>query len=215
MSSIIYGNYADCRTVVSLSRSLIAIVVALIAINSSSIAIEEESPIHNELRQLRDKVFAAYESRNIDALFEHVHPQVVATWQNSTRARGHAEVRNFIDEMLSGKQPVVKDVKSTLTVDGMSVLHGESTAIACGDILDKFTLSSGTSFDLNSKWTASVVKIDGRWQIASFHVSSNLFENPILNAAKSWLITLASIGGVIGLFLGLLIGRKCCRPKTA
>jgi ketosteroid isomerase-like protein len=210
---IIFDSFANCLTVVSLRRYVFAWLVLLSAISRSSIGMAQESPIHDELRKVRDELFAAYEARDIDALLQRVHPEVVATWQNSFRARGHSEVRKFIDDMLSGKQPVVKDVKSTLTVDGLSVLHGDTTAVACGDILDQFSLTSGSAFELNSKWTASMVKSDGRWQVASFHVSSNIFDNPILGMAQSWLVTVAAIVGVISLMVGLIVGRTLLRPK--
>jgi hypothetical protein len=180
----------------------------LASLNAWSPVSAQESPIHDELRTLRDKLFAAYESRNIDELLHYVHPEVVATWQNGTRVRGHAEVRNFIDEMLSGKMPIVRDVKSQLTVDGLSVLHGQSTAVACGNIADQFELTSGSTLKLESQWTATVVLDQGAWKVASFHVSANLFDNPVLAAAKSWAGLLAAGTAVGGLILGWLLGRK-------
>lgn len=195
------------------SRTLIAWLVWIAAISCSTIGLAQESPLHDELRKVRDDAFAAFEARDIDALLQHVHPQVIATWQNGFRARGHAEVRKFIDDMLNGDQPVVKDVKSTLTVDGLSVLHGDETAVACGDIIDKFALTSGSTFALNSKWTATLVKLDGRWQVASFHVSSNIFDNPILGMAQSWLVIVSAIVGAITLIVGLIVGRIFFRPK--
>lgn len=199
---------------VSSSRTAFAWLIGIVAISCSTIGLAQESPLHDELRKLRDDAFAAYEARDIDGLLQHVHPEVIATWQNGLRARGHAEVRKFIDDMLNGDQPVVKDVKSTLTVDGLSVLHGDTTAVACGDILDEFALTSGSTFALNSKWTASLVKTDSRWQVASFHVSSNIFDNPILGMAQTWLISVASIVGTISLIVGLIAGRMLLRPKS-
>ena len=175
---------------------------------------QELDPVHAELSQLRERVFAAYESRNLDALLQDVHPEVIATWQNGFRARGHNAVRSFYDEMLNGDQRVVRDVKSNLTVDGLSVLHGDRAAVACGNLDDHFELMNGTKLDLQSKWTATLVKRDDRWMIASFHVSSSVFDNPILAAVKSWLTTCivitAIIASIVGGIFGFLMTR---RPK--
>lgn len=175
---------------------------------------QELAPAHTELSQLRERVFAAYESRNLDALLQDVHPEVIATWQNGFRARGHNAVRSFYDEMLNGDQRVVRDVKSKLTVDGLSVIHGERAAIACGNLDDHFELMNGTKLDLQSKWTATLVKQDDRWMIASFHVSSSIFDNPVLAAFKSWLTTCvvatAVVASIAGGIFGFLMTR---RPK--
>ena len=177
---------------------------------------QELDPAHAELSQLRERVFAAYESRNLDALLEDVHPEVIATWQNGFRARGHNAVRSFYDEMLNGDQRVVRDVKSKFTVDGLSVIHGDRAAVACGNLEDHFELANGTKLDLQSKWTATLVKQDDRWLIASFHVSASIFENPILAAFKSWLTTCvvatAVVASIAGGIFGFLMTR---RPKKS
>ncbi len=188
--------------------------VLLVAATDCACPGQELSPVHAELSQLRERVFAAYESRDLDALLQDVHPEVIATWQNGFRARGHNAVRSFYDEMLNGDQRVVRDVKSKLTVDGLSVLHGERTAVACGNLADQFELMNGTKLDLQSKWTATLVKQDDQWMIASFHVSSSVFDNPILAAVKAWLTTCivitAIVASIVGGIFGFLMTR---RPK--
>ena len=197
----------------NLATFVFAMVLLFAAINSVGIG-QELEPAHAEISQLRERVFAAYESRNLDALLQDVHPEVIATWQNGFRARGHNAVRTFYDEMLNGDQRVVRDVKSTFTVDGLSVLHGERAAVACGNLDDHFELRNGTNLDLKSKWTATLVKQDDRWLIASFHVSSSVFDNPILAAVKSWLTTCivitAIVASIVGGIFGFLMTR---RPK--
>ena len=42
----------------------------------------------------------------------------------------------------------------------------------------------GMEFDLENRWTATLVKDDGQWKIAAYHVSSNIADNPILTLAK-------------------------------
>jgi ketosteroid isomerase-like protein len=174
---------------------------------------QELAPEHAELTNLREKIFASYEARNLDALLDDVHPDVIATWQNGFRARGHDEVRKFYSEMLQGDKRIVKDVKSKLTVDKMSVLHGDKTAVACGGLTDAFVLASGGELSLESKWTATMVKDKDRWLVASFHVSSSIFENPVLSAMQTWFTRLVGIVGVVAMVLGAIFGFMMARRK--
>lgn len=175
-------------------------------------AADESEAVRGELLALREAVIRAYEARDIDGVLAHVHPDVIATWQNGFRARGRDEVRQFFNDMMTGESRIVRDVKSTLGVDGSAILHGDDAAVACGTLTDDFDLASGTKLHLESKWTATLVRADGRWQIGSFHVSANIFDNPVLGALRSWATTLAiglGIGGpLIGLGAGLLVSKR-------
>jgi hypothetical protein len=61
---------------------------------------------------------------------------------------------------------------------------------------------------MTSRWTATLVKENGHWLLASYHVSANLLDNPLINAAKSGLYLAAGVALAAGLVLGLLVGKR-------
>ena len=71
-----------------------------------------------------------------------------------------------------------------------------------------FRLRSGQSFDLDSRWTATVVNTGAGWKIASFHASTNLFDNPLLAAAKRWGIIAAIVALIVGFAAGFFVSRR-------
>ncbi len=168
---------------------------------------ESADQIHGQLQELRDRMFAAYEKRDVDALLKDVARDVVITWQNADRNEGHDEFLEFYAEMMKGTNRIVKDMSSEFEVEQLSILYGEDTAVARGTLADHFELTDGSDFVLNSMWTATVVKIDGSWKVASFHASSNIFDNPILAYAQGWLVKIGLFCGAIGLVIGLIVGR--------
>lgn len=174
--------------------------------SESPVASSEDEEIHDELRKLRDRLIAAYEKRDMDAMLNEVADDVVITWQNGERNEGHQEFKDFYDRMMNGDSRVVMDVSSTVEVDADSVLYEDDTAVARGTLSDKFSLADGSNFTLDSKWTATVVKQDGQWKVASYHVSANIFDNPMLDTAKAYLGSAALIGSVIGGLAGLALG---------
>jgi ketosteroid isomerase-like protein len=181
--------------------------------------------IHDELRALRDAVMKAWDAKDYDALLAHVDPNVVVTWQNAEVVRGHDGLRRFLKEMVTGGNPIVSDIKSKLDVDELSILLSDDTAIAFGTIHDTITLAttiarasfieSGSTLDLASRWTATLKKRDGVWKIAAYHVSADMFSNPVLGIAVGMAKRGAMLAGGAGLLLGVLATYLLTRRKRA
>lgn len=168
-------------------------------------ATEEEERVRGELLDLRNRLAKAFDARDLEALIDGLGSDVFITWQNGTRNNGPKEFREFYHEMVDAENSIVKRVSTTREFDGVPKLYGDSTAVVCGDIKEDFELRDGDKFTLESKWTATLVKTDDRWQVVSYHVSSNVFDNPMLTVAKKYLITFATVGSVLGFLLGALI----------
>ena len=169
------------------------------------IAGQDQEAVHNELRKVRDQMMAAFDARDVDALLNHLHPYVVVTWQNAEVSRGRGGVREFYQKMMEGESSRVKSVTADLAVDDLSILYGDDTAIAFGTLNEAFNLRSGLSFDLNNRWTATLVHEDGQWLLAGFHVSTNMFDNGLQDRLLQWnTIKSGGIALVVGVVLGLV-----------
>ena len=187
---------------------LLALFLAPTAAAPSS-ALEAEPPTenaaHDEIRALRDGFLAAFEKKDVEQMLSYMNDNVVITVQNAEVLRGHDQVRKFHQRMSEGDDRLVQDLKSNLEVDELSILYGDDTAIAFGDMNDEFTLSRGMEFDLHSRWTATLVKQDNRWSVAAFHVSTNMFDNGVSNLMSKWAAIKAAAGSVLaGLACGIL-----------
>jgi hypothetical protein len=101
-----------------------------------------------------------------------------------------------------GDDRVVRDVQSELEVETLSILHGEDTAIAYGTMKDHWILMDGLDMNLESRWSATLVREDGRWRIAAYHTSTNLFDNPLLEAAAGGVVKAGVAAGLLGLCAG-------------
>lgn len=162
--------------------------------------------MHEELRTLRDALVRATNESNLDALLAHLHPNVVVTWQNAEVSRGHAGVREYLQRMLSGPEPVVRSFRTDPTVDELTILYGgETVGVAFGSSVDRFELTNGTTFELNGRWSATLVREGGRWLVASFHASTNLFDNPMLAMTRRTAVWAGMGGLLIGLVLAAIV----------
>ena len=163
-----------------------------------------EDPAHNELRALRTQVIDAITKGDIDAVLANVHPNVVVTWQNSDVCRGADGLREFFNRM--GKS-TFRGYKVPPTPDDLTILYGGDTGVSFGKVVAEYTLF-GKQFEFTSRWTATLVKENGKWLLASYHVSLNALDNPLFNSAKRSLIWGVIGAGVTGLLIGVLIGRR-------
>lgn len=176
----------------------------------------EEEAIRAELVELRDRMFAAYESRDLETMLKDIGSEIIITWQNGDRNHGPKAFTEFFNKMMKGDNALVVDVKTEFELDGSAILYGDSAAVASGTTTDVFKLRDGRDFSLDSKWTASLSKVEGQWKITSYHVSSNVFDNPFLSTAKQWLVIMAVIGAICGLILGAVLMRLfTAKPKAS
>lgn len=183
---------------------ILVVVLGILPLQAEGQTTPAEDAAHDELRALRDDLFNAYEQRDLEGLLGHMHENTVVTWQNGDLNRGREGLRAFYEKMMIGDDRIVEGVESELTVDDLSILYGGDTAVAFGSLDDEFRLMNGTEFTLHSRWTATVVKEGDRWVVASFHVSANMFDNPIVDAAKKLLYKVGGLTGVVGLALGAI-----------
>ena len=174
---------------------------------SSVAAQQPEDPAHAQLRALRDDLVDAMNKKDLNRLLSHLHPDVVVTWQNAEVSRKPEGVRTYIARMLDGPNSVVETFSTAPTVDELTILYGGDAGVAFGSSRDSFRLRSGQTFDLTSRWTATVVNDGGSWKIAAFHSSASLFDNPLLAAAQRWAMTGAVVALVAGFGIGFLISR--------
>jgi ketosteroid isomerase-like protein len=189
-----------CLAVLALGCSLLVSVVA--AQNAP------EDPVHSELRALRVELVDAVSKGDIDSVLNHLSPDVVVTWQNAEVCRGRQGVRDFFQRM--GKQSF-KGYKVPPTPDDLTIMYNGDTGLSFGSSVGRFNVL-GKEFDFHNRWTATVVKENGRWLVASYHVSWNALDNPLLAGAEAGIYWAGGIALVIGLAVGLLVGRRHPRP---
>ena len=168
---------------------------------------EPDAATHNALRQLKATMEKALNERDLDAIVANVDPQVVFTTMNGDVCRGPEQIRAYFRKMLTDPGHIVKDVKVRFDVDALTTLYGGDTGVALGSSKDHYELTNGDTFDINGRWTCTMVKNGDRWVIAAFHYSANVFENPVLDRYRRamWMVGIGA--AVVALILGLLLGR--------
>lgn len=200
-------------------RQIVVWLLVVLAINTRISAQAQEgksppeNPAHEQLRTLRREMVEAINKNDIDALLTHLDKDVVATWMDGRVSRGPQGVKEYIEKMTKGDNRKVNSYKTDAEVDELTHLYGD-TGVATGHNRDQFVLTDGRDFVVDTRWTATLVMKDGKWKVASFHASTDMFDNPVLHiAVRRTAMWTGGIAGAAGLVIGLLVAWFLRRPK--
>jgi ketosteroid isomerase-like protein len=169
---------------------------------------DPNAALHDELRALKAGIVDAINKADLDRQLTFLHPNVVITWHNAEISRGRDGVRAYYERLTRGEKKMVEKFTAEVNVDELTILHGDRTGIAFGSSVEQFTLTNGTVIDLKGRWTTTLVREDGKWLVASLHVSTNLFDNVMLDTSKKYAIRIACGAAGVAALLGWLIGRR-------
>ena len=174
---------------------------------------EPDADIHNALRHLKATMTKALNERDLDTIVANVAPNVVFTTMNNDVRRGPQQIRAYFHEMLTAPGHVVKDVKVSFEADALTTLYGGDAGITYGSSNDHYELTNGDKFNIRARWSCTMVRSGDRWLIASFHYSTNVFDNPILDRYRSLLVPLGAGGAIAGLLAGGAIAWMLARRR--
>jgi uncharacterized protein (TIGR02246 family) len=186
------------------------IVLALVGVLPAPAAAQQppkEDPAHEELRALKRRLVEASNKDDIEGVLACLDKDVVVTWMNGEVSRKPEGVKAYLERMTRGPNRIVNRFKTSPEVEELTHLYGD-TGVAFGTSKDWFELTDGREFEVPTRWSATVVKKDGKWLIANFHASVNAFDNAILwIAVRRSILWTAVIAVLLGLVLGFFAGR--------
>jgi len=171
------------------------------------------NPALEEIGQMRQGLLDAFTKKDVDKMLTYLHPDIVITWQDGSVTKGKDEFKTYYAKMMTGPDAIVDSITATPVVEGRTI-NGD-TAISFGHMGDTFKLKDGMEFHLDSRFSAWLVRDNGKWLVRGFHLSGNIFDNDVQKIYIRKTATWTGIAaGAIGLVLGLLIGRAMRRAPA-
>jgi uncharacterized protein (TIGR02246 family) len=170
-----------------------------------------DAPVHDELRALQAAMEDALNKRDLDALLENVDDNVAFTAMNAEFGYGKQHIRDYFNKMLNGPDKVVENIKVDFVPDALAVFQGPDVAVSAGNAASHYELTNGMKFDVNARWTGTLVRKNGRWLVGAFHYSANVFKNPVMDAQRKFLLGAAGGVALVLAVAGFFIGRRSGR----
>lgn len=167
------------------------------------------SPSLPDVQKLTEALASALNGSDPGAAVSFFHPDCLVTWADTETSRGHDGLRAFHRAMLGGPVKRVERFACEVRVDdAVQLFAGGQAALAAGGFNERFQRPGGRKLDLQGRWSAVLVPSGDRWLIANLHVSTDPFNNSVLNMARQagWVVGVVSL--LVGAGIGWLLGRK-------
>ena len=148
---------------------------------------------HAEDRKALLKIFSEVEAsinaQSLDRMVKQMDPAATVVWANGEVSRGPSEILAYYDRMVKGSDRILTKYTTVAKLHGHARFLGNGdVATADGTMEDEFTPVIRGPFRLSGKWTTTAAKINGEWKVISLHLSANVFNNVLLDEAKSALL---------------------------
>ncbi len=166
------------------------------------VASPQEEADHEELRAMMRTATQALNAHQIDALAPLMARDFVITTVDGQVFRNLAQFKGYIDG-LYGTQ--VQKIEFRPEAAELTKFISADTGLSWGKSTDTYTFKNGNARTMTSHWTATVQRQDGHWKLASLHISANVLDNPVIEAAKRYAWMAAGAALVVGLILGFVL----------
>jgi hypothetical protein len=182
------------------------LVFSFLLVMGVSLQAQNELETHKELRSLLDGIEESINSQKYGELSHFFHENLCVTTSNQEVITSYKGIDEYFNRWF-GEDGYLATLKIKLKADELTELYNNSFGIVKGSGDEFYTLSDGRTFDMKTRWTATVIKDkNGKWSILSLHLGTNFLDNPILHVAEKSMLYAGIAGTVIGLGFGLLIG---------
>ncbi|MCA9407932.1 MAG: nuclear transport factor 2 family protein [Candidatus Omnitrophica bacterium] len=163
---------------------------------------------HQEIRQLLADVTNAINTEDTDNISSFFTKEYIYVGADQSVITHRKEFLEYYNKLLGGEDALLKSLnfkpkaltKTKFIQDNVGIVHGESD--------DTYVLANGHKTNVQSKWSATLLKEGGKWKVASLHNGVNFYDNPeIDNFINFWkMIALGAL--VVGFILGFVVKGK-------
>jgi ketosteroid isomerase-like protein len=181
----------------------------------SAFAAEERVADHAALRALRDKAADAINRQDMPTLATCLADEFAFTTIDQMLTTNKAQLVAHYDRMLKGPDAILTSMKTEPKADVPTRFLGDNAGYCFGTAIETYTLKNGVVSVWTNRWTALVVKQNGEWKAAAVHAGANFLDNPLLTRVEAGGKKLAIGAALIGLLVGLVLGRVLFARKPS
>ncbi len=181
------------------------LVCSAIFLIAGGAAAEERQQDHDELRALLRTATEAMNSKNFDALTPLFHGKCSITTVDQKLFTNVADFKTYCEGLSKGDKAVVKSIVFKPEADALTEFVGDNIGLSHGVSTDAYTFPDGDVRTMTSRWTATVIKDNGKWKILNLHIGTNFLDNPVVAALKGYVYKAGLGGGAGGLIVGFAV----------
>jgi ketosteroid isomerase-like protein len=185
-------------------RIWFSILIVLMSVQLS-LASEPRESDHTELRSLMNDVTVAMNERDVLRLTKSLAREFSVTTVDQKTLTSTKQLEDYFEKTFNSPNSLVTDFKIAPQADVLTKFMGETSGFCYGENLESYTMRDGRKVEMKSRWTAALIKEDGRWKIAAVHAGVNFLDNPLVHKLGSAVTRSTALGFVVGAVVMLLV----------
>jgi hypothetical protein len=162
-------------------------------------------PDHEELRALLRTAKDTVNTKNFDALKPLFHEKFSITTVDQKVFTNFDDFKAHFAGLFTGANAPLKGITFNPEADALTEFVGDNLGLSHGSSTDTYVFADGDTRVMTSRWTATLIKDTGKWKILNLHIGTNLLDNPVTEAAKSYVYKVGVGAGLGGLLLGFIL----------
>ena len=191
------------------TQLLCCILLLLLIWNIPQSALADNNQEISAIIRTREIALQALNDRDFTKIAPYLHPTFTITTVDNQVFHQVPEFENYWNQQFT---TTIKDIKMSLKGEPLRTFLSPQTVFSAGYAIATFSFKDGKAANMSMRWTAVLQKLQDKWTIQSLHFSSNLLDNPVLNAAKRLWWTVGIAAGVGGFALGAIAMLLFSRP---
>jgi len=160
---------------------------------------------HEQLRALLKTAKEAVNAKNFDALKPLFHEKFSITTVDQKVFTNFDDFKAHFATLLTGTNAPLKSITFNPEADALTEFVDDNIGLSHGSSIDTYNFSDGDTRTMNSRWTATLIRDNGKWKILNLHIGANILENPVAEAEKSYVYKAGIGAGIGGLLLGFIL----------
>lgn len=185
-------------------------VIALLSMGPTTWAQEAGSEAaresdHKALRAMLVQVTEALNTREFEVLAQVAHPGFTVITIDNQKLVGLDALRAYYTGLFEGPRAILSKMEVRPTADESTRFLDDTTGVVYGVAENTYHFLDGDVRRLDTRWSAVVEKQGDNWTLVNVHFSTNLLDNPMLDATRAEAQKIVVAAGAIGLALGALL----------
>ena len=194
--------------VVSLFMSLMCTSAwALGTPNTEATADQAHTADHAELTKLREITEKAINTRDFESLKPYLQKDnLTVITVDSQKFDSLDKFKQYWSNLFENKTYGIDRIEVKPVADGPTEFLCDTVGVCHGTSNDSYVFKNGDVKVMPERWTAVVIKDDGKWKVSRIIFSANILDNPYVTTIKAETQNFITIAAVAGAIIGILIG---------
>ena len=194
-----------------MSRLIQILTAALMGVLLSAYPSFAQTPVpaeredHAQLRSILESVRESINAGEFEDVIAHFHSTFAATMIDQTLLTKPEDVKSYFEKWFKGEDAVIKKLTINPEADEKTIIFDGKYGLVYGSNKEIYEIAIGNTYEINSRWTAMLIKDGGKWKLLSIHNGVNFMDNPVLSAAEGSTLYFGIGGVVVGILLTLMV----------